>query len=227
MALTREETKKYHDYWNNKIGRYPEGFRHYENFANYSQVKKDATIQEYMEVMNKPCELQDYAKIRSHRLIEETNTVEFRQQWRKQVIDDFKRRNDVKDDDEYMFDVSYEDLAQFTTDGLSMKEKIDQYLQSEDFMETVRKDYASHVQTALLEKKNFTFVEAIEEFMDFWQVGRNLFHLPTHNVYIPVRNTIMKKPNMRDEDILDDELGYMYNNYDAKDKTRMRFGPMD
>lgn len=94
-------------------------------------------------------------------------------------------------------------------------------------METVRKDYASHVQTALLEKKNFTFVEAIEEFMDFWQVGRNLFHLPTHNVYIPVRNTIMKKPNMRDEDILDDELGYMYNNYDAKDKTRMRFGPMD
>lgn len=83
------------------------------------------------------------------------------------------------------------------------------------------------VQGALIEKKNFTFVDAIEEYMDFWEVGRDLFHLPTHNVYIPVRNTIMKKPFMNDEDIIDDELGYMYNNYAAKDLTRQRFSPMD
>jgi hypothetical protein len=29
------------------IGRYVPGFRHYENFANYSLVHKNATIDEY------------------------------------------------------------------------------------------------------------------------------------------------------------------------------------
>ena len=108
-----------------------------------------------------------------------------------------------------------------------MPEKVQDYLATEEFEDLVKRDYAELVQTALLDKKHFTFVDAIEEHMDFWEVGRDLFHLPTHNVYIPVRNTIMKKPLMGDEDIIDDELGYMYNNYDSKDKTRQRFSPMD
>ena len=69
----------------------------------------------------------------------------------------------------------------------------------------------------MLEKKQFTFVDAIEEFMDLWAIGRKPFKYPTHNIYIPVRNTIMKKPNMKDEDILDDELGYRYQNFDSKE----------
>jgi hypothetical protein len=34
------------------IGRYPLGFRHYENFVNYKMVVKDATVQDYITEMN-------------------------------------------------------------------------------------------------------------------------------------------------------------------------------
>lgn len=33
-----------HHFNNDKIGRYPQGFRQYENFANYSQFNRDAQI---------------------------------------------------------------------------------------------------------------------------------------------------------------------------------------
>jgi hypothetical protein len=54
-----------------------------------------------------------------------------------------------------------------------------------------------------------------------------MFHLPLANTYVPVRNTIMKKPNMLDEDIESDELGYMMNNYDKKDTTRKRLHALE
>jgi len=63
--------------------------------------------------------------------------------------------------------------------------------------------------------------------MDFWNVGNSMFHVPLQNVYIPVRNTIMKKPNLFDEDHEHDEMGYMFNNYDDKTKTRERISPME
>ena len=67
----------------------------------------------------------------------------------------------------------------------------------------------------------------MEETMDFWRCGLHMFHIPLANTYIPVRNTIMKKPNLLDEDLEDDEFGYMFNNYDAKDKTRVKLHPME
>lgn len=63
--------------------------------------------------------------------------------------------------------------------------------------------------------------------MDFWDYGNSMFHMPLANTYIPVRNTIMKKPNLMNEDFENDELGYQYNNYDAKETTRKRFHPME
>lgn len=39
-----------HRYWDDverNIGRYPEGFRHYENYENYRVVNPNATIQDY------------------------------------------------------------------------------------------------------------------------------------------------------------------------------------
>jgi len=48
-----------------------------------------------------------------------------------------------------------------------------------------------------------------------------MFHTPVHNSYIPVRNTIMKKPNLLNEDFEDDEMGYMFNNYE-KDNSKTR-----
>lgn len=49
----QENYDKMHDYEQSKVGRYAQGFRHYENFANYSQVKQDATIEDYWRDMNR------------------------------------------------------------------------------------------------------------------------------------------------------------------------------
>ena len=37
----------------------------------------------------------------------------------------------------------------------------------------------------------------------------------------------MKKPNLLDEDLEDDEFGYQYNNYDSKEKTRQKLHPFE
>ena len=42
-----EEYHRYMDEVERNIGRYPEGFRHFENYENYRSVYPDATIQEY------------------------------------------------------------------------------------------------------------------------------------------------------------------------------------
>ena len=177
--------------------------------------------------MNKPCEFHDYLKVRACRLIEDTQHPDFKLKWREDKIKEYKIKNRLDPELDLDEAVEDDDLYMLSEDGKGLKEQVKEYLDSQDFREACRKDYSEHVQRALLEKKTFTFVEAIEEFMDLWSVGRNLFHYPVHNLYIPVRNTIMKKPNLNDEDVMDDELGYMYNNYDAKDKTRQRFGPND
>ena len=44
FVMDHENYNKMHDYAQSRIGRYPHGFRHFENYANYSQLKKDANI---------------------------------------------------------------------------------------------------------------------------------------------------------------------------------------
>ena len=64
--------------------------------------------------------------------------------------------------------------------------------------------------------------------MDFWAIGSFFWHQPIVNTYIPVENTIMKKPNILDEGNEGDyEFGYQYNNYDSKDKTRQKIHPFE
>ena len=63
--------------------------------------------------------------------------------------------------------------------------------------------------------------------MDFWNYGKHIADVPIANSYVPVRNTIMKKPNMLDEDHEDDELGYRYHDYDDKVTTRKRLNPLE
>jgi len=41
-------------------GRYPHGFRHYENYANYKVVNPEAPIEEYTEIMNTQVEWETY-----------------------------------------------------------------------------------------------------------------------------------------------------------------------
>lgn len=40
------------------IGRYPNGFRQYENYNAYKYYNRDATIQDYIEIMNSPVEFE-------------------------------------------------------------------------------------------------------------------------------------------------------------------------
>ena len=69
-------------------------------------------------------------------------------------------------------------------------------------------------------------VNALEETIDFFAHDGDLFSMPLNNTYIPVRNTIMKKPNLLDEDVLNDEMGYMYQDQSKKTETRRRINPM-
>ena len=59
-------------------------------------------------------------------------------------------------------------------------------------------------------KEIFKLVDALETTMQFYDLGNYPFHMPVQNSYIPVRHTNMKKPNLLDEDIEDDELGYQF-----------------
>lgn len=66
--------------------------------------------------------------------------------------------------------------------------------------------YQSKVKQSLLEKKWFSFVEALECFTDTFYYGRNRYSVPNYNVYVPPRQTIMKRPNLGDD--RNDELSY-------------------
>lgn len=72
FLVDQKNWDKSEKYEQQKIGRYPYGFRHLENFANYSQVNRNSNIGEYMEEMNRPCELVDYVNIMRQHLIEES-----------------------------------------------------------------------------------------------------------------------------------------------------------
>lgn len=69
-------------------------------------------------------------------------------------------------------------------------------------------------------------VECLEECVDFMQLGVHMWELPVANAYIPVKNTIMKKPDLRAG--VDEDFGFRH--YDVereRDTTRQRFGPLD
>lgn len=58
--------------------RYPQGFRHFENYANYSYVHKEATIEDYMKEMNRPCDFTEFLSIQTEHLRQQLETPEGR-----------------------------------------------------------------------------------------------------------------------------------------------------
>jgi len=50
--------------------RYPPGWRQYENFNNYSYVKRDATIEEYMSEMNRQVRFDEFISIMTEHIKE-------------------------------------------------------------------------------------------------------------------------------------------------------------
>jgi hypothetical protein len=71
---------------------------------------------------------------------------------------------------------------------------------SPEFLEKVKEGYMGFVNEALVDKKYFTKVEALEQFMDLYFFGRKMGIVPTHNTYVPVSNNIMPRPKFRDYD---------------------------
>lgn len=49
-----------------------------------------------------------------------------------------------------------------------------------------------------MRKEWFKKVDALEIFADYWSYGRGITSMPTHNIYVPVSNTIMPRPKFRD-----------------------------
>ena len=73
-------------------------------------------------------------------------------------------------------------------------------LESELFEKECRQMYDHKTQEALLSGRWFTFVDALDDTLDMWHFGRNRWSLPLHNIYIPVKHTIMPKPSMNEHD---------------------------
>lgn len=53
FSVDPDDLKKMQEYMNKAIGRYPPGFRHYENFENYQIINPGATIQDYHDESKK------------------------------------------------------------------------------------------------------------------------------------------------------------------------------
>ncbi len=90
--MDAKNTKLYFQELTNKIGRYPQGFRHYESYANYKFIEKDATIQDYMQEMNRQCEFDEFLRIVREAAIEEMETPKFQHK----VKDNYERSDGIK-----------------------------------------------------------------------------------------------------------------------------------
>jgi len=121
----------------------------------------------------------------------------------------FNDKTQKNDEDQYELpfpEVADEDLK-YLTEAPEIADWTE-FIKSDMFADECRKQYREKVQEFLLKRKMFTLVDALEMTIDFWNYGDNLTHYPLANTYIPVRNTIMKKPNLMNQDDIDDELGY-------------------
>lgn len=57
---SRKEREKELDRIESNIGRYPVGFRHYENWQNYTSMYPDATLEDYRDDLNSQISFDEY-----------------------------------------------------------------------------------------------------------------------------------------------------------------------
>lgn len=129
--------------------------------------------------MNKQCEFHEFVAILRAALVEQANTPGFRF-----------------------------DALTITKERLDEGYGIDDYVTSDQFEKDLMKLYQNAVKNALMEKRWFKLIDALEETVNFWSYGRDVARAPLHGSYVPVRHTVMPKPNMKAADA---ELDYRYN----------------
>ncbi len=61
----------------------------------------------------------------------------------------------------------------------------------------------------LMDRTWYKLVDCLEEVTNFWNYGKNFTTVPTDNVYIPTRQTIMNKPDLLEGDR--DDVSYKFN----------------
>lgn len=83
------------------------------------------------------------------------------------------------------------------------------------FEDETRKAYEDTVRKRLVQKKYFTFGDALDDQVNLWDYGKSMFKVRMHNTYVPVQHTIMPRPNLTDGN---DELGFRYN--DPMDRSK-------
>ena len=100
------------------------------------------------------------------------------------------------------------------------------FVDSQEFEDTVREEFNHEVHARLLNKEWFKKVDAIEMFCNFWTIGRSVGKAPPHNKYIPVSHTIMPKPRLGPFS-KDDQIGkeYRYRTPEMHTHHRARFMP--
>jgi hypothetical protein len=61
--LDKDNAQRFFKDMDLNLTRYPHGFRHFESFANYKLHKKDAEVQDYIQVMNEQCEFETFLAV--------------------------------------------------------------------------------------------------------------------------------------------------------------------
>jgi len=201
-ALTRAELFREWEMQQQQIGRYPVGFRHYENYVNYRNIFPDASIEDYMKDMNRECSFAEFLNVMKAFMTQTTRHNRFRFKFRIRKRD----RNPVAD--------------------LERKKRIDQivtaYLASPKFEQAAQEKFRKLQYSKMVDKKIFTLVDCLEEVMDLWSYGPNFWDLPTHNLFIPTKTTLMMKPKFIEAE---DELGWRLIDRNDKKTTTPKIDP--
>ena len=66
------------------------------------------------------------------------------------------------------------------------------------------------MQTYLLNKRNYTVVDCLEEVIDLHRYGSTKFNFPITNSYVPTKQNIMTRPDLMNN-TEEDDLGMRYN----------------
>jgi hypothetical protein len=91
-----------------------------------------------------------------------------------------------------------------------------EFIMSDMFEDDCRNEYETKTQAKLAEGKWFTLIDSLEDCVDMWHYGHSFFgRIPLHNIYIPVKHTIMPKPNLVDKQYDDLQFRYGRDTYDG------------
>lgn len=137
----------------------------------------DATVEDYMNAMFKPCEFHEYKNM---------HQAEFLQYSRTPI---FKGEN------------NYDRLIM---KGLTPEE----FINTDVYNMKMQAEYETKVKKALINKERFLFRDALDDVAFITMKYRKPFTPLKHNVYVPTRNTIMKRPNIADNTSDSIEVAY-------------------